>query len=95
MATRKQVSCINKRGNHYDAHERIENIGGVYNDSRWKTTENAAIFNIRYGLEEYYVTVNGNSVNVIIANHNGRDYLKTTSDSYAPNNLLSLPECPY
>lgn len=94
MATRKQVSCINKRGDHYDAHERIENIGGIYNGSRWKIAESSAIFNIRYGLEEYYVTANNKSVNVIIATHNEREYLKTTDDGYAPNNLLNLGECP-
>jgi len=93
MATRKQVSCINKRGDHYNAHERIENIGGIYNGARWRTSENSAIFNIRYNLEEYYVNVNGISVDVIIAAHNGRDYLKTKDDGYAPNNLLNLSEC--
>ncbi len=94
MATRKQVSCINKKGNHYNAHERIENIGGVHNGSRWRIAESSAIFNIKYGLEEYYVIAGGKSVDVVIATHNGREYLKTKDDGYAPNNLLNLPECP-
>jgi hypothetical protein len=94
MATRKQVSCINKKGDHYNPHERIESIGGVYAGSRWKTTESSAIFNIKYGLEEYYVIVGGQSVNVIIAKHGDQEYLKTTADGYAPNNLLNLNECP-
>jgi hypothetical protein len=34
--------------------------------------------------------VNGRSVWVIIAIHNGREYLKTEADGYEPNNLLSL-----
>ena len=93
MATRKQVNCINKRGNHHNPHERIESIGGIYNGLRWKMAENSAIFNIKYGLEEYYVMVDGKSVNVIIAKHEGREYLKTTADGYAPNNLLNLNEC--
>ena len=93
MATRKQVSCINKK-DHYNAHERIQNIGGVYNGSRWKLAESIAIYNIKYSVEEYYVVVNGKSVDVIIATHNGREYLKTKDDGYAPNNLLNLAECP-
>ncbi|MEN0052373.1 MAG: DUF3892 domain-containing protein [Mucilaginibacter sp.] len=94
MATRKQISCINKRGDHYDPHERIQYIGGVYAGSRWRLAEDIAIFNIRYQLEEYFVMVGGRSVDVLIAVHNGREYLKTRDDGYAPNNLLSLPECP-
>ncbi len=35
--------------------------------------------------------LNGQSVWVDIANHNGRKYLKTRADGYEPNNLLSLP----
>ena len=93
MAIRKQVSCINKR-DHQNAHERIINIGGVHNGLRWKLAESTAIFNIKYKIEEYFVIVNGSSVNVIIGMHNGREYLKTENDGYAPNNLLNLPECP-
>lgn len=94
MATRKQVRCINKKGDHYNAHERIEKIGGVHNGSPWKVLENSAIFNIKFEVEEYYVTVNGKSVNVIIGTHNSREYLKTEDDSYSRNNLLNLPKCP-
>lgn len=55
--------------------------------------ENSAIFNIKFGLEEYYVTVNGKSVNIIIGIHKDREYLKSVDDGYAPNNLLNLNEC--
>lgn len=94
MATRKQVSCINKKGNHYDAHQRIQNIGGIHNGSRWKLVESSAISNIKSKTEEYYVVVGGKSVDVIIATYNEREYLKTKDDDYAPNNLLNLDECP-
>src|ERR1017187_4237659 len=30
---------------------------------------------------------------IVVASHNGRKYLKTTADGYAPNNLLALREC--
>ena len=93
MATRKQVSCINKK-DHQNAHERIKNIGGIYAGSRWKLAENVAIINIKNGLEEYFVVANGKSVDIVIETYNGREYLKTKADGYAPNNLLSLNECP-
>ncbi|MFI5246011.1 MAG: DUF3892 domain-containing protein [Gemmatimonadales bacterium] len=38
--------------------------------------------------------MNGKSVWVIIATHNGNEYLKTEADGVHPNNLLALPECP-
>lgn len=91
---KKQVKCINKRGAHLEPHERIQNIGGVENGSRWKRTEDAAIAHIKNGTEEYYVMVGGKSVDVIVAKHGTREYLKTKDDGYAPNNLLSLEECP-
>jgi len=34
------------------------------------------------------------TVDVIIAVHNGNEYLKTTADGLHPNNLLALPDCP-
>ncbi|WP_414648332.1 DUF3892 domain-containing protein, partial [Dinghuibacter sp.] len=37
--------------------------------------------------------VKGRSVNVVVAQRNGRKYLKTEADAYRPDNLLSLPEC--
>lgn len=93
MAIRRQVSCINKR-EHQNAHERIQNIGGIVNGSRWKEMESVAIAQITAKTHEYFVSKNGREVNVIVATHNGRPYLKTVDDGYEPNNLLSLPECP-
>lgn len=46
MATRHRVSCINKRGSHFNAHERISHIGGVNDGTRWKLTEDEAIKSI-------------------------------------------------
>jgi hypothetical protein len=95
MSTRHKVSCINKRGNHYDAHERISHIGGINGDNtRWRLTEDDAIKSIEDKKYEFYVLVNGVSADVIVAKHNGRKYLKTASDGYSPNNLLNLNECP-
>lgn len=89
MANR-EVTCINKRGNHYDPHERIQNIGGA----GWKHSESDAIRWIKNGIESYYVTKGGRTVRVVVAVHNGREYLKTEPDGYSPDNLLALKECP-
>jgi hypothetical protein len=83
------VTCIRKRGSHYDPHERIEGIGG----DGWYKTEATAISEIENGTNTFYVLVNGIRSNVVVATHNGRKYLKTTADGYEPNNLLALPEC--
>lgn len=93
--SRHQVSFINKRGSHYDPHERISHIGGPNNDgTRWKLTEDEAIRSIEEGKYQFYVNVNGRLVDIIIALHNRRKYLKTEADGYSPNNLLNLPEGP-
>ncbi|MBS1067165.1 DUF3892 domain-containing protein [Gluconobacter cerinus] len=88
-----QIMCINKR-QHHNPHERIINVGGISNGERWKITEQQAIHLIETGEWDFFCSVNGRSVAVVVAIHAGRKYLKTTADSYAPNNLLSLPECP-
>ncbi|MHB9144735.1 MAG: DUF3892 domain-containing protein [Symbiobacteriia bacterium] len=85
----RQVTCINKR-DHYNPHERITHIGGA----GWRLTEDEAIRNIEARYEDYYVSKNGRRVNVVVESRNGRKYLKTEDDDYAPNNLLALPECP-
>jgi hypothetical protein len=93
--SRHRVSCINKRGDHYDAHERISHIGGTDGKGeRWRLPEDEAIRSIENGKYEFYVVVKNVEAEVVIAVHNGRKYLKTKPDGYAPNNLLSLPECP-
>ncbi len=88
-----EVSCINKR-EHHNPHERILSLGGLHNGRRWHLSENEVIGQIESGTNSFYVLVNGRSVDVVIAVHDGRKYLKTTADGYSPNNLLSLNECP-
>ena len=83
------VTCINKRGSHYDPHERIAAIGG----SGWKHLEDDAIRRIEARTDDYTVTRGGRTVRVLVAVHQGRKYLKTEADGYSPDNLLALPEC--
>jgi Protein of unknown function (DUF3892) len=90
-----QIRCINK-SDRPNPHERIINIGGVNPDgARWKRSQQQAILDIESGTYDYYVSVAGRTVAVVVAKSQwGHKYIKTTADGEHPNNLLSLPECP-
>jgi len=96
MTTRLEVNCINKsdRGN---PHERIQFIGycgsGLLSYGNRKFSVDKAIKAIRSNQFSFFVRVNGKEVDVVVAEHQNRPYLKTKTDGYEPNNLLSLPEC--
>lgn len=94
MAARHRVRCINKE-DRYNPRERIMHIGGVNpNGSAWKLTQEKAIAGIEDGTWEFFVSVNGKEVSVVVAKGaQGNKYLKTNADGDEPNNLLSLPEC--
>jgi hypothetical protein len=87
---RFQVTCIVKRGDHFNPHERIEYIGY---QGKWMMAEDDAIRTIKAGKESFYTFVNGREADVVVATHKGREYLKTTADGYSPDNLLSLDDC--
>jgi hypothetical protein len=95
MTQSLQIHCINKQPR-LDPHERIRGIGGFNADaSRWWLSQPDAIAGIEAGKWQFYVSVQGNSVWVVIAvSARGHKYLKTQNDGEQPNNLLSLPECP-
>jgi hypothetical protein len=72
----QRVTCISKRGNHYDPHERIARIGG----SGWKLDEPAAIDRVKADLNAYSVETPEGTVFLIVRRHNGRNYLTTFAD---------------
>ena len=94
MAQQVRIECINKSPRQ-DPHLRIHNVGGQNGDgTRWRMAESEAISSIESGKYSFWVSAGGHSVNVEVATHEGRKYLKTEADGLQPNNLLSLPECP-
>lgn len=94
MPTELQIQCVNKT-NRTDPHERIHSVGGRNpNGTPWKLSQEQAIQGIKTGLYKFWTTGGGKSAWVVIATHNGREYLKTEADGVYPNNLLALPECP-
>jgi hypothetical protein len=90
-----QIHCINKTPR-LDPHDRIRGVGGFNADgTRWWLSQPDAIAGVEQGKWRFYVSVQGNSVWVIVAvSARGNKYLKTENDGEQPNNLLSLPECP-
>jgi hypothetical protein len=94
MTIRAEVLCINKI-DRMNPHERITHIGGKNADgTRWKITQQEAIFGIESGKWAFYVNKAGRVVDVIVSvSSSGNKYIKTTADGIQPDNLLSLVEC--
>ena len=94
MASRHEISCINKT-DRFNPHERIRSIGGRNGDgSAWKLNQTDAIVGIETGKWAFYVSQQGRTVDVIVAmSAYGHKYLKTVADAQEPDNLLSLREC--
>ena len=86
---RYSVTCTTKHA----TYERITHIGCVTDTGLYQRfTEDEAIKRIHSG-DEFHVTRDGHTVRVVIAEHEGRLYLKTERDDFRPDNLLSLKHC--
>ena len=89
----RQVTCITKR-EHKNPHERIQGIGGTEKGTRWSRSEDNAIADVEKDSKRYYVSVDGKTVRVVVAKHEGRKYLKTEADGYAPERSLIIARVP-
>ena len=86
---RYSITCTTK----HSTYERITNVGCVTDTGLYQRfTEDEAINRIRSG-DEFHVTGGGYTAKVIIAEHEGRPYLKTERDGIRPDNLLALKHC--
>jgi hypothetical protein len=76
--------------------ERITHIGGYHSTTgSWKITPKEAIDHIENHEFRFWVSVGGKSVWVVVAESpSGAKYLRTEADGSAPNDLLTLPQCP-
>jgi Protein of unknown function (DUF3892) len=84
MAT--EIICIVPDSS--DPDNRIDSVGGV----GWTKSEDIVIAEIEAGAE-YFVEENGAVVDIIVAERDGRKYLRTDPDETSENNLLRLPTC--
>lgn len=87
-----QVTCVSRRPDHFPAHERLLALGGISRGG-WFLTEANAIEGIESGRYGLRMMMRGVQSDLVVAVHNGRKYLKADGDGYAPDILLSLPEC--
>jgi len=85
----QQVTCINKRGDHYDPHERINHIGGA----GWRVSQEEAVEAVEADPFAYYISAADGIAYLTIGHHEGNPYLTTNPDGSTQNNLLALPEC--
>jgi hypothetical protein len=88
-----RVTCREK----HSLYERIISIGcaEVGTGVTMRFTEDEAIKRINQGSDRFYVErPEGHRVWVIVAEREGREYLKTEIDGERPDNLLALPACP-
>jgi hypothetical protein len=89
---RKLVTCVREKGISYKPHDRITGIGGYYHQHLWMQSVDQVINNIKSGAEGYFMlTVSNRELNIILADFEGKEYLKTETDFDSPDNLLGLP----
>jgi len=93
MAVLRQVSCVTKRNYYFDPHEIIKSFGGEYLGFPWELPDYMVLHYIKTGMEKYYVQSGGRKLKIVVASHNGKEYLKAETDDYSPDTLLALPDC--
>ncbi len=86
MPTR--ITCIIPNQDEPEA--RVAGVGARFGWTEW---EAQIIGEIEDGAN-YYVEVDDQRVEIVVAQHDGRKYLRTDPNKTATNILLSLPHCP-
>jgi Protein of unknown function (DUF3892) len=92
MATH-QITCKEK----HSLYERVISVGCVEVDTGVfkRFSEDEAITRIKQRTDSFYVEKpKGHRVWLIVAQREGREYLKTETDGERPDNLLEQPDCP-
>jgi hypothetical protein len=72
-----------------DLDDHLDGVGGTWGSKGARTV----IDEVEAGAD-YFVEVDGALVDVIVAEQEGRKYLRTDPDRAAADKLLSLPICP-
>jgi Protein of unknown function (DUF3892) len=96
MPRNVQIECVRTTGSQ-EAHERISHVGGRGPEGLiWTLSQAEAIAHIESGEWNYFVSMSGKMVWVVIdVSESGYKYLKTQADDRQPAYLLNLPEAPY
>ncbi len=94
MVTRLEIKWISRSE---DSPAWVTQVSGHYVDGTpWTLTEEDAIRGLESGFLEFFVVVEGRSLDVIVAgNRKGRKFLKTEADRERPDYLLKLPDLTY
>jgi hypothetical protein len=93
MAENHMVRCTTKRAEGAP-HERITHVGGTNSDgTQWKKTAGQIVAAIKSGEWKFYVDGGGKGIWLVVATHEGREYLTTESEGLVPLTLLGLPDC--
>lgn len=87
---RRAVSTAN-RAYSRDPLERVDAIGGVNADhTHWRLSQTAAIAVIEAGSDEFFVSVGGARVKLVVCTRGQEKYLQTEREAAYPDDLLNL-----
>ena len=89
---RFEIACVNKP-NRQSPVEYITHVGG-YGAGEWKLPVEEVIRRIEERIEEFFVRVGADKVDVFVVSPIGRKkHIRTNPDLTKLDNLLSLPDC--
>lgn len=83
----REITCIIRDGD--DPDHRIDGVDGTWGSKGARTV----VDEVEAG-GDYFVEIDGALIDVVVAEQDGRKYLRTDPDRTTANSLLSLPSCP-